>query len=89
MNTVRITAYREREWDTQVGIMCIFQSSAILSSILEPRRRTEQALLSVVQEVYIDGVSTRKVDEPVKSLGISGISKSEVSHICKDLDVVQ
>jgi transposase-like protein len=54
--------------------------------LLEPRRRTEKALLSVVQEAYVHGVSTRKVDDLVRALGIDGISRSEVSRICAALD---
>lgn len=56
--------------------------------MLEPRKRAERALLNVVQEAYVHGVSTRKVDELVESLGVDGISKSEVSRICKELDDV-
>ncbi len=56
--------------------------------MLEPRRKAEKALLSVVQEAYVHGVSTRKVDELVESMGIQGLSKSEVSRICKELDDV-
>jgi len=70
--------YRQREWHTRVGF----------PSLLEPRKRAEKALLSVVQEAYIHGVSTRKVDELVESLGMKGISKSEVSRICRELDEV-
>ncbi len=55
-------------------------------SLLEPRRRAERALLAVVQEAYVHGVSTRKVDELVQALGIAGLSKSEVSRICAELD---
>jgi transposase-like protein len=55
-------------------------------SLLEPRRRTERALLAVVQEAYLGGVSTRRVDDLVRALGIAGISKSEVSRICAALD---
>jgi transposase-like protein len=55
-------------------------------SLLEPRRRTEKALLAVVQEAYVHGVSTRKVDDLVRALGIEGISRSEVSRICAALD---
>jgi transposase-like protein len=55
-------------------------------SLLQPRRRAEQALLTVVQEAYVHGVSTRKVDDLVKALGLDGMSKSEVSRICGDLD---
>ena len=84
--------YREREWDTRVGTIDLqipkLRKGSYFPSILEPRRRAEKALLSVVQEAYIHGVSTRKVDELVESLGIGGISKSEVSRICKELDDV-
>ena len=55
-------------------------------SLLEPRRRAERALSAVVQEAYVHGVSTRKVDDLVKALGMSGISKSRVSEVCKELD---
>ena len=57
-------------------------------SLLEPRRRSEKALLTVIQQAYVEGVSTRRVDDPVKSLGCDGISKSQVSRICRDLDQV-
>jgi hypothetical protein len=61
---------------------------SFLPSLLERRRRVDQALFTVVMEAYLHGVSTRKVDDLVKALGIdSGISKSEVSRICVDLDV--
>ena len=55
-------------------------------SLLEPRRRAERALAAVVQEAYVHGVSTRKVDELVKALGMAGISKSRVSELCEELD---
>jgi len=54
--------------------------------MLEPRRRAEKALVSVIQEAYIHGTSTRKVDELVRALGMSGVSKSEVSRLCSKLD---
>ena len=57
-------------------------------TLLEPRRRSERALLAVVQQAYVEGVSTRKVDALVKSLGCDGISKSQVSRICRELDQV-
>ena len=57
-------------------------------SLLQPRRRAEQALRAVVQEAYVHGVSTRKVDELVKALGLDGISKSQVSRMCQELDTV-
>ncbi len=55
---------------------------------MEPRRRSERALLAVIQQAYVEGVSTRRVDDLVKSLGCDGISKSQVSRICRDLDQV-
>src|SRR5437764_3775019 len=55
-------------------------------SLLEPRRRAERALAAVIQEAYVKGISTRKVDDLVRALGMDGISKSEVSRICKELD---
>ena len=60
----------------------------LLPSLLEPRRRSERALLAVVQQAYVEGVSTRRVDDLVKALGCDGISKSQVSRICADLDEV-
>ena len=64
------------------------RSGSFFPSLLERRRRVDQALFAVVMEAYLHGVSTRKVDDLVKALGIdSGISKSEVSRICADLDV--
>jgi len=82
--------YRRREWDTRVGTIELqipkLRKGSYFPGLLEPRRRAEKALLNVVQEAYVHGVSTRKVDELVESLGIGGISKSEVSRICKELD---
>jgi putative transposase len=90
------TAYRNgtrgRSWDTRVGTVDLailkVRPGTYLPSLLQPRRRAEQALLTVVQEAYVHGVSTRKVDDLVKALGLDGISKSEVSRICADLDPV-
>jgi len=82
--------YRERCWDTRVGSLPLkiprLRMSSYFPSLLEPRRRVEQALLSVVQEAYVLGVSTRKVETLVQALGLNGISKSEVSRICGELD---
>jgi Transposase and inactivated derivatives len=84
--------YRQREWHTRVGTLDLsipkLRKGSYFPSLLEPRKRAEKALLSVVQEAYIHGVSTRKVDELVESLGMKGISKSEVSRICRELDEV-
>lgn len=82
--------YRERRWDTRVGTLDLkipkLRKGSYFPSLLEPRKRAEKALLSVVQEAYVHGVSTRKVDDLVEALGMKGISKSEVSRICKELD---
>ncbi|GGJ08251.1 IS256 family transposase [Alicyclobacillus cellulosilyticus] len=84
--------YRKREWDTRLGTIELnipkLRKGSFFPSILEPRRRSEQALAAVVQEAYVHGVSTRKVDELVRALGLDGISKSEVSRLCKELDEV-
>lgn len=82
--------YRERSWDTRVGTVDLkvprVRDGGYFPSLLEPRRRAERALSAVVQEAYVHGVSTRKVDDLVKALGMSGISKSRVSEVCKELD---
>ena len=82
--------YRERRWDTRVGTIPLdvprVRDGGYFPSLLEPRRRAERALLAVVQEAYVSGVSTRRVDDLVRALGIEGISKSEVSRICTSLD---
>ncbi len=82
--------YRTRPWDTRVGTLELripkVREGSYYPSLLEPRRRSERALLSVVQQAYIEGVSTRRVDDLVKSLGCEGISKSQVSRICQELD---
>ena len=62
------------------------RDSSYFPSLLEPRRKAERALAAVVQEAYVHGVSTRKVDELVKALGMGGISKSRVSELCEELD---
>jgi len=88
------TAYRNgsraRTWDTRLGTIELaipkVRPGTYFPSLLQPRRRAEQALLTVVQEAYVHGVSTRKVDDLVKALGLDGMSKSEVSRICGDLD---
>lgn len=62
------------------------RTGSYFPSFLEPRRRAEQALVAVVAEAYVQGVSTRKVEALVQSLGIDAISKSEVSRLCASLD---
>jgi putative transposase len=82
--------YRQRIWDTRVGAVELsvprVRDSSYFPSLLEPRRRAERALSAVVQEAYVHGISTRKVDELVKALGMTGISKSRVSELCEELD---
>jgi hypothetical protein len=82
--------YRTRTWDTRVGTIELkvpkLTRGSYFPSLLEPRRRAEKALHAVVVEAYVKGVSTRTVDDLVKALGIDGISRSEVSRICKALD---
>ena len=82
--------YRERDWDTRVGTIDLaiprLRTGSYYPSFLEPRRRSEQALLAVIQQAYVEGVSTRRVDDLVRSMGCEGISKSQVSRICEALD---
>lgn len=82
--------YRERTWQTRVGEIDLkipkLRQGAYFPGFLEPRRRAERALLAVIQQAYIEGVSTRKVDDLVQALGLSGIDKSAVSRICQELD---
>jgi transposase-like protein len=83
--------YRTRPWDTRVGTIALEipklrQGSYFPSWLLEPRRRAEQALVSVVVEAYVQGVSTRKVEDLVQALGIERMSKSQVSELTKTLD---
>ena len=81
---------RERSWDTRVGTIDLkvprVRDGSYFPSLLDPRKRAERALAAVVQEAYVQGVSTRRVDELVKSLGMTGISKSQVSRLCGELD---
>ena len=88
--TTQRNGYRERVWDTRVGTMSLaipkLRQGSYFPSFLEPRRRAEQALVSVVAEAYVQGVSTRKVEALVQALGVDGLSKSEVSRLCATLD---
>lgn len=82
--------HRQRRWDTRVGSIHLqvprVRDGSYFPSLLEPRRRAERALVAVVQEAYVAGVSTRRVDELVQTLGLAGISKSQVSVLCQELD---
>lgn len=81
--------YRERPFDTRVGTLTLdvpkIRQGSYFPSFLEPRRRAEEALVSVIQEAYVHGVSTRKVEKLVQGLGVATLSKSEVSRVCEGL----
>jgi putative transposase len=82
--------YRPRRWDTRVGELELaipkLRTGSYFPSFLEPRRRAEQALVAVVQEAYVNGISTRKVDRLVEQLGLQQMSKDTVSRLCRGLD---
>jgi len=82
--------YRDRNWETRVGDVRVripkLRQGTYYPSFLEPRRRAERALMAVIQTAYVQGVSTRKVDALVQALGLSGVDKSKVSRICRELD---
>jgi transposase-like protein len=84
--------HRERVWETRVGEIPLripkVRDGSYFPSLLEPRRRSEKALLAVIQQAYVEGVSTRRVDDLLQALGLTGIDKSRVSRICKELDEV-
>jgi putative transposase len=92
-NPERVThrnGYRERAWQTRAGEIELaiprLRSGSYFPSFLEPRSRSEKALVAVIQEAYVNGVSTRKVERLVTQLGLAGISKSAVSRLCSGLD---
>ena len=82
--------YRDRTLDTRLGTLALrvpkLRQGSYFPPFLEPRRMTEKALVAVIQEAWIGGVSTRRVDDLVQAMGLSGISKSQVSKLCKDID---
>src|SRR5579863_6444723 len=82
--------YRERALDTRLGTLNLkipkLRAGAYFPGFLEPRKTVEKALVAVIQEAWIGGVSTRRVDELVQAMGMSGISKSSVSKLCKEID---
>ena len=82
--------FRERLWETRAGSVDLripkLRKGSYFPGFLEPRRTAEKALAAVIQESYIQGISTRSVDELVKAMGMSGISKSQVSRLCGEID---
>jgi transposase-like protein len=82
--------YRERDWQTRAGTVELripkLRKGSYFPGFLEPRRLAEKALTAVIQEAYVHGVSTRAVDDLVKAMGGTGISKSQVSRLCEEID---
>ncbi|MFN7193561.1 MAG: IS256 family transposase [Rhodospirillales bacterium] len=82
--------YRDRTWETRAGTVDLripkLRKGSYFPGFLEPRRMAEKALTAVIQEAYVQGISTRSVDDLVKAMGMSGISKSQVSRLCEEID---
>ena len=90
MRDVQRNGYRDRDWDTRAGRIALeipkLRKGSYFPSFLEPRRTAEKALVAVIQEAYVQGVSTRSVDDLFKAMGAGGMSTRQVSRLCAEID---
>jgi transposase-like protein len=88
--TTQRNGYRTRAWHTGVGTVPVaipkLRKGSYFPTFLEPRRSADKAMIAVIQEAYVHGISTRSVDDLVKAMGMTGISKSQVSRLCEEID---